>query len=77
MYIIIKTSKNMISELISIHKTKEDASYKLMQQIDKKYVNKVMSNNILKVYENNLLMHNGTIHLYQIINIDEQKKKEN
>ena len=70
-FIIIKTYKNLISELISIHKTEEDASHNLNKLSDHKFINRIINGTILKVYENNYFMKNNSLYIYQIIKINE------
>ncbi len=69
-YIIIKTNKNLQSELVSVHNNKEEASYNLNNLSDNKFINKIIDNSILKVCENNYIFKNNTLHLYQIIQFD-------
>ena len=71
MFIIIKTLKNMESIIESVHKTKEEASYRLTQLSEESLINTIIHNNILKVYENNWLFRNHSMHLYQVLEIKE------
>lgn len=71
MFIIIKTSKNMESTIESVHKTKEDASHRLTQLSEESLINTIIHNNILKVYENNWLFRNRSLHLYQVLEVKE------
>lgn len=70
-YIIIKTYKNLESKLMSVHETKEDASYHLNKLIEPKLINRIVSDNLLKIYENNYIFRNNSIYLYQIIEVIE------
>ena len=76
-FIIIKTLKSLESELISIHKSKEDASYHLNKLSDPELINRIVNDKILKVYENNYIMTNKSLHLYQIIEVKENEEDNN
>lgn len=76
-YIIIKTNKNLESELVSVHDTKEQASFKLTQLCNRIYINRIINGSVLKVYENNYLLRNNSLFLYQIINVTETNENNN
>lgn len=75
-YIIIKTDKNLQSELQSVHNTKEEASYQLTRLCDNTHINRIINGSVLKVYENNYVMRNNSLFLYQIIEIEKKTPKK-
>ena len=74
-FIIIKTNKDLESELQSVHNTKEEASHNLTQLSNPLYINRIVNGSVLKVYQNNYVLRNQSLYLYQIIKIENDKKE--